>query len=151
MNQDDKKSVNFEVNLLPVISLLAVCISFLLLTTVWIHIGTLDVKQALGETSQEQETQDKTTLWLTMDDSGDMILQLKNSPQENAKSVRFRRTRDGINWQALEVYTESLKKERPEITTALVLPDRQSSFESLIKSIDILKKSNIQDVGIAPL
>ena len=52
------KDVNFEINLLPVISLLAVCISFLLLTTVWIHIGTLDVKQALGEATEQEKAEE---------------------------------------------------------------------------------------------
>ncbi|NJN23297.1 MAG: hypothetical protein HC810_01375 [Acaryochloridaceae cyanobacterium RL_2_7] len=41
----ESKETNFELNLLPVISLLAVCISFLLLTAVWLPIGTLDIKQ----------------------------------------------------------------------------------------------------------
>lgn len=51
------KSANFDLNLLPIISLLAVLISFLLLTTTWVHISSLNVKQSIGDQSTKENAQ----------------------------------------------------------------------------------------------
>ena len=44
----NKKHLDFELNLIPCIDLLSVCICFLLLTAVWLQVGSLSVKQAIG-------------------------------------------------------------------------------------------------------
>ena len=43
-----RKSLDAEVNLVPFIDLLSMCICFLLVTAVWIQIGSLQVKQSHG-------------------------------------------------------------------------------------------------------
>ncbi|NQZ01631.1 MAG: biopolymer transporter ExbD [Bdellovibrionales bacterium] len=145
------KDVNFEINLLPVISLLAVCISFLLLTTVWIHIGTLDVKQALGEATEQEKAEEHPALWVTFEQSGDLILQMKNVKDKSlAKAVRFAKPQSD-QWKTLENYTASLRDRLPEVKMALVFPDRKTPYNSLIKTLDVLKKSEFSDLGIAPL
>ncbi len=145
-----KKDINFEINLLPVISLLAVCISFLLLTTVWIKIGTLDVKQALGDSSvlTQKET---PSLWVIMGESGDMIFQLKNMASTKKKQIRFTGKKSSFHWQKIQKFTKSLKHDVPELQVALVFPDRLTSFDDVVKTIDMLKKTQITDVGVAPL
>lgn len=50
-----KKHLDFEINLIPCIDLLSVCICFLLLTAVWLNIGSMNVKQAIGQTTAETE------------------------------------------------------------------------------------------------
>jgi biopolymer transport protein TolR len=151
MMKTQNTDVNFEINLLPVISLLAVCISFLLLTTVWIHIGTLDVKQALGEASEQEKTEEPPALWVTFEESGDVILQMKNVKNKAfAKAVRFARPKND-EFKTLENYAASLKDRLPEVKMALVFPDRTTPYDSLIKTLDLLKKSEFSDLGIAPL
>ena len=149
MKQD--KEVNFEINLLPVISMLAVCISFLLLTTVWIHIGTLDVKQALGEASSTEPNPEPPALWVTFEPSGDVVLQMKNVKNPSlTKAVRFASPhRD--SFKTVESFTASIKEQIPEVQMALVFPDRETPYESVIKTLDVLKASQFSDLGIAPL
>ena len=43
-----RKSLDAEVNLVPFIDLLSMCICFLLMTAVWMEIGSLQVKQLVG-------------------------------------------------------------------------------------------------------
>lgn len=145
-----KKDINFEINLLPVISVLAVCISFLLLTAVWIQIGTLDVKQALGDSSVLSE-KESPSVWVIIDSSGDVVFQIKNVEQVRQKQVRFTSSSSQIQWEQISSFAENLKSEVPELNVALVFPDRLTAFDDVIKTIDLLKKSKITDVGIAPL
>lgn len=43
-----RKSLDAEINLVPFIDLLSMCICFLLMTAVWMEIGALNVKQLVG-------------------------------------------------------------------------------------------------------
>jgi len=43
-----KEKPSTEIDLVAFISLLSVCICFLLLTTIWVQIGSMNVKQAIG-------------------------------------------------------------------------------------------------------
>lgn len=43
-----RRSLDAEVNLVPFIDLLSMCICFLLMTAVWIQIGAVEVKQSRG-------------------------------------------------------------------------------------------------------
>ncbi|MEO0337549.1 MAG: biopolymer transporter ExbD [Pseudomonadota bacterium] len=142
MMKTQNKDVNFEINLLPVISLLAVCISFLLLTTVWIHIGTLDVKQALGETTEKEKTEEPPALWVTFDEAGDVVFQMKNVKDKSlSKAVKFAKPQND-EWKTVSSYTESLRDRLPDVKMALVFPDRTTPYNSLIKTLDVLKKLN---------
>ena len=40
-----KKDLNFELNLMPVFDILAVCICFLLMTVVWVEVKAVETKQ----------------------------------------------------------------------------------------------------------
>lgn len=148
--KNQNRDINFEINLLPVISLLAVCISFLLLTTVWVHIGTLDVKQALGEATAEKEEKEPAALWVSFNDRGDIVFQLKNVDPSLNKPVRFAKPSKD-SWDTIAKYTASVKERLPDLKMALVLPDRTTNYSSLIKTLDILKQAEFSDLGIAPL
>src|SRR6185503_16822504 len=43
-----RRSLDAEINLVPFIDLLSMCICFLLITAVWIQIGSVQVKQSRG-------------------------------------------------------------------------------------------------------
>src|SRR3954466_3769028 len=43
-----RKSLDAEINLVPFIDLLSVCICFLLMTAVWVQLSTVQVKQSHG-------------------------------------------------------------------------------------------------------
>ena len=44
----NKKDLNFELNLLPVFDILSVCICFLLMTVVWVPVGSMNASQSMG-------------------------------------------------------------------------------------------------------
>src|SRR4051812_10007244 len=49
-----RKSVNANLNLVPFIDLLSVCIVFLIATAVWIELSSMPVDQALSDPNQPQ-------------------------------------------------------------------------------------------------
>ena len=65
-----KKVLDFEVNLIPFIDLLSVSICFLLITAVWMNVGSMNVKQAVGGQAQE-DTKRSPQVWVRMTAKGD--------------------------------------------------------------------------------
>ncbi len=61
-----KKPLDTAINLVPFIDLMAVCISFLIMTAVWTQIGRLQVSQSGGPTDPTEEQEDKKTVPLTL-------------------------------------------------------------------------------------
>jgi len=43
-----RKSLDAEINLVPFIDLLSMCICFLLMTAIWVELGSIPIKQILG-------------------------------------------------------------------------------------------------------
>ena len=152
METASRKELNFEINLLPVISLLAVVICFLLLTTIWIHIGTMNVDQAFGGESVAGQ-QNPPSIWLELNSKGEVTVSVKDVGRA-PKSLRHKSIagdRRGIDWEQLTAHIDRIQKKFPQIQTALILPSSGTAYEDIITTMDELKKRNVPEVGISPL
>lgn len=147
-----QKHLDFEINLIPCIDLLSVCICFLLLTAVWLHIGSMNVKQAVGGQSQA-ETVKKPLLWVYMGQDGQLTLNVQQSSRMPAALANTKLP--GLDGHAnvaemTRILTQLTAKD-PELKTALIQPQAQSSYEEIIGLMDEFKKLGLTDLGVAPL
>lgn len=148
---DGKKELNFELDLLPVISVLSVCICFLLVTAVWTHIGALNIEQGLGQESTRPEVK-TASMWVSIKRSGEAVLTMKDSPKlpTNLQEKRFT-LRSESGWRALERHAATIKQMVPELKMALILPDASVNYGDVIRLMDRLKALEIGEIGIASL
>jgi biopolymer transport protein ExbD len=148
---NEKKELNFELDLLPVISMMSVCICFLLLTAVWTHIGSLNIQQGLGQESL-RANQATASLWVMMKANGDVEFSLKDALEAPA-ALRDRKFTGGAaaNWPMMDRLAIEMKQAVPALKTALIMPDAKVSYGQVIKMMDRLKVRDITEVGIAPL
>jgi biopolymer transport protein TolR len=147
----NKKHLDFEINLIPFIDLLSVCICFLLLTAVWLHVGALNVKQAVGG-QPAGETEKKPTMWVQMGKDGEISLDLKDArvPAKLAKITI--KGKDGKpNLEDLAELVGQIRSTEPLLTTALIQPQAASVYEDIIQLMDQFKKSGLIDLGVSPL
>lgn len=143
-----KKEVDFEVNLLPVISILAVCICFLLLTAVWVHVGTIDTSQAIGAESTSGAN-NPPSLVVQLDKDNSFEFQVKDvHTRDRVFSVKSLKGK--AYWERVNALLTAIKNQYPEIKTAIVMTRPQVSYGHTIRIVDALKKSKINDVGISP-
>lgn len=142
-----QKNKTFELNLLPVISLLSVCISFLLLTAVWDEVKSVSMSQAVGS---ESDNKVSTTLSVFIERSGQVKLRVdyKNNKQSNLV-VAGQGTK--LSWTRLESDIKKIKQANPDLIIALIHPSSNTAYEDVIKMIDVFKAQNISDVGVSPL
>lgn len=144
----DKKSLDVEMNLLPVFDVLAVCICFLLMTVVWIQVGQVKTSQALGGQSQA-ETKNPPSVWLTVDEKSNVVLSFKHTKSKLGDQVISSR-KGQPNLDLLKKKIETLAKNNG-LEIALLMPARNTSYDNVIQIMDSLKAAKIKDVGLSPL
>jgi len=152
MMHKKKKHLDFEINLIPCIDLLSVCICFLLLTAVWLNIGSMNVKQAVGGQSVA-ETEKKPVMWVFMGEKGRLNLDVQSASAVPAAMRKIAVAGlDGKNNLAeLSRIVEQIKNLEPSLKTALIQPQATSAYEDIIALMDEFKKMSIIDLGVAPL
>jgi biopolymer transport protein ExbD len=145
------KHLDFEMNLIPFIDLLSTCICFLLLTAVWVNVGAMNVKQAVGG-QPASETAKKPTMWVSMSPDGDLTLDVRDA-RVPAKLAKFKIAglRGKPNLEGLGSAVNQLKASEPALNTALIQPQGASVYEDIIDLMDQFKKSGVKDLGVAPL
>ena len=151
MNTDNNDKFNFELNLVPCIDLLSVLISFLLLTAVWVNIGSFNVKQAMGDAQQDAK-KNPPSIWVSFGDSGDLTLSLKDiEGSASPKEVRIANIQARVDLESLAEMATSLKQQNPGLNTALIMPSQTTKYQDMIGVMDKLRKVEIRDLGVAPL
>jgi biopolymer transport protein ExbD len=145
-----KRDLNFEINILPILDILSVLICFLLLTAVWMQVGTIDTKQAIGDNSTAGAV-NPPSLWVTLHKDGNVQLSLRDIPKSKTLEDSVARTAAGVNWQTLENKIQALRTQWPELKTGVVLPEARSSYGDVIRIMDQLKKNQFEGVGLSPL
>ena len=130
------------------ISLLAVCISFLLITAVWVQLGSSDISQALGSEGKD----DKSALIMEarFGNNGDLDLSVLQG-DKRISSTKIKMNGRKLNPSSLNKRLGWLKQKYPKISTGIVLPAANSSLEDIITTVDVIRGNRISDVGVAPL
>ncbi len=145
-----QKDLNFEINILPILDILSVLICFLLLTAVWLQLGSIDTKQAIGDNSTAG-AKNPPSLWVGVEKDGNLTLSLRDLPKEKKLEDRVARSARGVNYDVLSAKLLALKAKWPELKTSIVRPGPQTSYGDVIKIMDQLKKHEFEGVGISPL
>lgn len=147
-----KKHLDFEINLIPCIDLLSVCICFLLLTAVWLNIGSMNVKQAIGGQATA-ETEKKPLLYVTFGATGSINLKVQESSHvpKNLSQLSLPGVAGQLNVAELTKTINDIKTLEPSLKTVLIQPLAQTSYEEIIVLMDEFKKLNMSDLGVVPL
>jgi len=145
-----KKDLNFEINILPVLDILSVLICFLLLTAVWLQLGTINTKQAIGDNSTAG-VKNPPSLWVTLQKDGGVQLSLRDVPQAKSLEDSIGKTAGGVNWTTLDAKLQALRAQWPDLKTSIVRPEAHASYGDVIRIMDQLKKNEFDGVGLSPL
>ena len=147
-----RQHLDFEINLIPCIDLLSTCICFLLLTAVWLHVGAMNVKQAVGGQAAA-DTPKKPVVWVNMAASGDLVLDVQDSARVPAKlrKLKIGGVEGKPNYDNLSNAVKELRGLEPALATALIQPTALSAYEDIIEVMDRFKREGLIDLGVAPL
>lgn len=148
----NKKHLDFELNLIPFIDLLSTCICFLLITAVWMQIGSMNVKQAVGGQSAA-ETDKKPIAWIFMELDGSVVVDVRDSAlvPGNLRKAKIQGQAGKPDLDAVNKLATNLRSVEPGLRTALIQPKSQTNYEDIIDLMDSFKKAGMGDLGVVPL
>ena len=147
MNRRPRKSLNADINLTPFIDMLSTCVCFLLISAVWVQVGSLEIKQSHG-TEAAQTTKKTYELNMKFESAQKLVVDIKKG---NRRAKRFKIT-DKDSEALLAKFDGELKqwlaKNSVTISQALIKPTTKLTYEYLVKALDILRGQNITNLGI---
>ncbi len=145
-----KKDLNADLNLTPFIDLLSTCVCFLLMTAVWIEVGSVEIKQSHG-TEAAASKKISYDLDLVYKTPTQLSLNLKKNGRR-VRSLKVKaETAEGFQIKLNQVISEkilTIKNKAIEIATATITPRTTVNYGQLIETLDTLRKNNITNIGV---
>lgn len=148
-----KRDLDAQLNLTPFIDLLSTCVCFLLVTAVWIQIGTVEIKQSLG-TEATADKKDTYDLDLVFTNATELRLNLK----KDGKQVKFIDVKGQNSDEMLVKLNEAVVNQvlasnvpnAPHITiaTATITPRSTVNYGEMVSALDVLRKNKIVNIGV---
>jgi biopolymer transport protein ExbD len=134
--------LDFVVNLVPMIDLLSVLISFLLITAVWTELARINTDNVMDKSDvkpKQEQQEERKDLKILLDDKGGV--QMRFTGEEPVRVERG----DDLMGRFREKITE-LKKRAKENQKVIVAAEDKVQYELLIQVMDICL-----DVGLKAL
>lgn len=141
-----KKPLDTAINLVPFIDLMAVTISFLIMTAVWTQIGRLQVSQAGGEADPTEEQPKTVPL---------SLLVTEKEVRLSAGGTSFdpipltRNTQGKLELTKLTEKIKELKTQLPDQTQITLNTEDAVRYEDLVKIIDECIGAGLPNVTVA--
>jgi len=156
-----KRSLDAEVNLVPFIDLLSMCICFLLMTAVWIQVGSLQVKQSRG--TEAAATTGPIELELKFLSASAIDISVKRDGRgikkrrvesSDTESV-LKRVDDGLDALIVSALGKSvngsLVAPGSQVASAMITPAKNVAYGDLVGALDVLRKHKIINLGVVPV
>lgn len=142
-----KRSVDFQLNLVPFIDLLSVLISFLLMTSVWTQISKIDVQQTPNMPSDEPPPEDDTEkLNLTVLIKADgYAVSKKGAVFKDIKKVGEEYDTKTLSETLKQIHTEHGEDARQVQVTS----EDKISYQELITVMDICLDNGLDGLSVA--
>lgn len=142
-----KKSVDFQLNLVPMIDLLSVLISFLLMSAVWTQVARIEVKQSPNLPSDEppqEQDEEKLDLNIVIKSTGYAVT------KKGGQVVKeIEKTGDTYDTVALAEVLEQLAGEFPDNKEVTVTSEDQVPYQELIGVMDACLEHNLKGISVA--
>ncbi len=144
-----KKSLDTAINLVPVIDLMAVTISFLIMTAVWTQIGRLQVAQAGGNADPNDQPQDQKTIPLTLTIT-EKELKLSAGPTAYDPIPVTRDPKGRIELVKLLDKFKEIKTQLPDQSAITLSTEDAVKYDDLVHIIDECIGAGLPNVSVAP-
>jgi biopolymer transport protein TolR len=148
-----RKSLDAEVNLVPFIDLLSMCICFLLMTAVWLQIGSVQVKQSHGTDGPASEKNQ-----FEMDIKFVSATQADLQVKQGSKIVHKEILKTAAGESLAQKLESSLKLMEPKFgvpskdrfASAMLTPVQAVQYGDMVSVMDVLRKNQIVNLGVVP-
>jgi biopolymer transport protein TolR len=149
-----RKNLDAEINLVPFIDLLSMCICFLLMTAIWVEIGSIQIKQVLG-TAGPAVTNEAVDLQVRFQANKDLEVQLEKGGKVVQKFLIDGETQDQKMQRFGQYMGQLMGAVMSEGTvpniTARVVPATGASYADLVTVLDLIKGFGVSNLAVIPV
>lgn len=148
-----KKDLNFEVNITSLVDALSILVIYLLMTyQTTIQMGSMNAKQAIGGTAYSEGAK-PAIVWTDIAADGSIAMRFQDAPGVPSHMANV--TIKGVNglpdYTALERIMGQMKQTVPLWRTAMIKPQAETSYNSIIGVMDRMRALQVVDLGVVPL
>jgi biopolymer transport protein TolR len=146
-----RRSLDAELNLVPFIDLLSMCICFLLMTAIWVEIGSIEMKQILG-TEAQAITNESIDLQVRLKADKTMDVQLERGGRP-VQALSIEPLDGALRLTRLGDFVATLMGAlggQGDIT-ARVIPTNQVNYAELVSVLDVLKGFGVSNLAVVPV
>lgn len=139
-----KKEVDLAIPLVPFIDMLAMMITFLMMTAVWTQIGKLQVSQSGGPSDSSSPPPEPTLqVNLTLSEQGYKLA-------AGADMIDIPRNPDGtFDAAKLVERLKAIKKDHPDQRAITVMAEDSIRYEHLVQAVDKCLEADLEDVTVS--
>ena len=138
------KEINVDLNLVPFMDLMSVCIIFLLITSVWTQFSMIQLGSSIyakQRENQEPPKEDKISLDVRVTTNG-YVVTVAGGPASIGK-------KDGkYDKKGLLTYMQKVKQRYPQKEDSIVFVDDVVPYEELIRAMDVLMMSGFSNLSV---
>ena len=139
-----RRPLDTEINLIPMIDLLIVSISFLLITAVWTQLSRLNVTQQMpGGEPQAATAPPKPAPVLRVTEQGYLL------STASGASVTIERQNGAYDLARLRAQLQETKQADSEARQLTVTPEDGVAYQDIIAAMDVALQSGFADLSIA--
>ena len=142
-----KKPLDAAINLVPFIDLMAVTISFLIMTAVWTQVGRLQVSQSGGPSDPQTEPDTKTVPLTLLITDKELKMTAGYSPMAPIPITRDAKGR--IDLAVLIAQIKDLRTQLPDQSAITLQTEDSVKYEDLVRIIDECIGSGLPSVSVA--
>ncbi len=148
-----RRSLDGEINLVPFIDLLSMCICFLLMTAIWIEVGSIQLHQLFGteglDSSHPVEVEVRllgsNDYQVSLEQQGKVIsaVQVKGDAQIDAKTR--------VSQFMAQVQNLMLQNDSSVQLSARVIPTASVPYGEMVSILDILRGYGVSALAVVPV
>lgn len=143
------RSPNIELNLVPIIDLMSVLITFLLITAVWTQVSMIQLGSSIygRKTEQNQEIpppppQADIPLRVDVKENGFRVV-------IGSEKIMIAKNAEGYDYPGLMTRLKAIKEKYPDKTDGVITVDEVLAYENLITGMDTMIQSGFQTISVS--
>lgn len=147
-----RRSLDGEINLVPFIDLLSMCICFLLMTAIWIEVGSIQLHQLFG--TEGMDNNHPIEVEVRMTNPSEYRVQIEQQGRVlNAMEIKSDATMDAksrVSQFMAQVQNLILSSGSEVQVSARVIPAPTVEYGEMISILDILKGYGVSALAVVP-
>jgi len=139
-----KKALNVELNLVPFIDLMTVCVTFLLLTAVWTQTTRINIDQSVAKPQNKQEQKEPPKRLTIMVDKTGYTIKWSDERPDSIPKV------DGkFNEPGLKARLKELKEKVPKDQKVVIAPEDAVAYNDMVQVMDACIHEGLPNIMVA--